>query len=689
MANTGSIKGLGDSNSNQIIIRTIENMIKMTKPLLSLLGLSALLGNPASALVHLEDDFNDREIGNAIYGSTTSDGEWTWTHGGNVSDSPIILDRDGDLYADMGKMSQSSMSWQKRNSDGSSGSHLRADPNNPLEIEFDYIYLTPWVDNQALIIWYLLNDRWSNVLATAQTDPQGYGLRLQVLDSSTLSYRLRHKAGGDWTSVPGSEGSFEVPGLIDPATTEETPVPGVPVRVRFRIEGNKQTLWLNDELQFDLDIENPHPQNATFSDNFIQMSSGNSRHRALDNLRIQEYLPPVTPGDIEPGDLYWTNSSTVRGLDFANGTPGDAAGNLHRAIGVAIDPINEHVYWTEDAGARLMRAGLDGSNPEEIVTMESVANSAGQQMGINPQLGKLYWAEFRKGVFMADLDGSNVEQILDIADYGHEYGSVVVSVDQTTGQVYWCSSYDGTIVRMESDGTSDQTLTSLGADTYGIAVDPNTERLYYTNFSNGNLGYLDLTTLTTTDIYWGAQPLGITVSPDGETLYWAERTDGKIQTAPVSSSGIGTVETLVTGEESPFGIALVTEAPSSGFDSWIAGFDLDAGDTGSDADPDGDGVSNLFEYALGASPTDPSRDGLPVQAIETINDIEHLTLTLNRNSEASDLTYELLASSNLVDWAPAIDAITVVDQPDQLKVAIPVSDGPDARQFLRLQVTRN
>ena len=81
--------------------------------------------------------------------------------------------------------------------------------------------------------------------------------------------------------------------------------------------------------------------------------------------------------------------------------------------------------------------------------------------------------------------------------------------------------------------------------------------------------------------------------------------------------------------------------------AWIDGFSIAGTDADLFADPDGDGVNNLTEYALGGLPdlgSDPVRPMI-------INHTDDLELYYNRRRDADDrgLTYALLRTDDLVD----------------------------------------
>ena len=112
------------------------------------------------------------------------------------------------------------------------------------------------------------------------------------------------------------------------------------------------------------------------------------------------------------------------------------------------------------------------------------------------------------------------------------------------------------------------------------------------------------------------------------------------------------------------------------------------------ADPDGDGIVNLLEYALNLDPLSASRTGLPGAATTTQNGATNLTLTYTKVKAATDLTYTVEVSGDLMTWnsGSAYTAdVGVLDQGTTEQVTtrdLTAISATMPRWFIRLRVTR-
>ena len=146
--------------------------------------------------------------------------------------------------------------------------------------------------------------------------------------------------------------------------------------------------------------------------------------------------------------------------------------------------------------------------------------------------------------------------------------------------------------------------------------------------------------------------------------------------------------TLVEAGEFALGTAsanvVIADLPA---DDWrLAKFGAEANNSaiaGDLADPDGDGIVNLLEYAFSHQPL--AFEAPPSFDLGT----GELSLTYRFNLLAPDLTYVVQKSTDAANWQPALPVNEIVSDDGTVRVIrahIPVVGEPAA--FLRLQVTR-
>jgi hypothetical protein len=118
------------------------------------------------------------------------------------------------------------------------------------------------------------------------------------------------------------------------------------------------------------------------------------------------------------------------------------------------------------------------------------------------------------------------------------------------------------------------------------------------------------------------------------------------------------------------------------------------------ADAEGDGISNLMEYALFLDPNVSDNIYLPSITI-VLDDLgdKHMVLTYKRAVDANDLIYTVEVSNNLEDWRSNEDGIgddvTLElsrfdngDGTETVEVYYLFSAMKDSERFIRLKVSR-
>jgi len=111
-------------------------------------------------------------------------------------------------------------------------------------------------------------------------------------------------------------------------------------------------------------------------------------------------------------------------------------------------------------------------------------------------------------------------------------------------------------------------------------------------------------------------------------------------------------------------------------------------------DPDGDGFTNLQEYAFGMNPLLGDATGGPQTALANYADGWALTVTYTHNTAATDAQIVVEVSSNLADWQAGEGATAVVSTTardgnlEQVIVRDLTTVSGAARRFLRVRVTK-
>ena len=330
--------------------------------------------------------------------------------------------------------------------------------------------------------------------------------------------------------------------------------------------------------------------------------TGKIQRANLDGSNIETLITGLeTPVGIaldgDRGKIYWTDAGSVDALtgDKIPGTGAVQRANLDGSnietivtelkapntlarivlsgrvvapFGIALDMDGGKIYWMNEfrgmlPRAKIQRANLDGSNIETLVTR--LISPFG--ITLDGDGGKIYWTDANGTIQRANLDGSNIKTlvpgVLGVASLG-------IALDLAEGRMYWTDvnespSGTGAIQRANLDGSNIETLVTELETPVGIALDGNGGKMYWTNagsvdvFGNkipgtgaiqrANLDGSNIETLVTEQ----EAPFGIALDVDGDQLYWTDAGTGAIQRANLDGSNI---ETLVTGLKAPTSIVI-------------------------------------------------------------------------------------------------------------------------------------
>ena len=201
------------------------------------------------------------------------------------------------------------------------------------------------------------------------------------------------------------------------------------------------------------------------------------------------------------------------------------------------------IYWTDLRG-KIQRANLDGSNVEDVVT----GLTKPKDIAIDVKHEKLYWTEefgeiAKPNIWQANLDGSNIQRIITSTNLEYPKGLEIrvkgIAVDVKHGKLYWTEIGNPIecIRRADLDGTNVQAVVRFVHQRIGVSaqivVDAERNKLYWANY-RGEILQVDLdgTNGQTIAHTLGLSPSSIAVDVPG-MLYWAGtdriNNSGKIQ----------------------------------------------------------------------------------------------------------------------------------------------------------------
>ena len=262
----------------------------------------------------------------------------------------------------------------------------------------------------------------------------------------------------------------------------------------------------------------------------------------VENLVNEEFVSELRIDGIS-GKMYWHDYNRIRRANL-DGSNVENLVSTRSVQELRIDGIGGKMYWRDHDQSALRRANLDGSNVETIVRNVGFTPSIVLLLGVampepppeGPQLywataggiqrgdldaantagvvnredvvsialdashGKIYWVERTNGIYRANLDGTNIEQLVDDAIWSISGGRIALDVaggkmywtnagrialDVAGDQMYWTNAEIESIYRANLDGTDKEALlrVSNGGSLLDIALDIRHGKMYWTQMN--------------------------------------------------------------------------------------------------------------------------------------------------------------------------------------------------------------
>ena len=218
----------------------------------------------------------------------------------------------------------------------------------------------------------------------------------------------------------------------------------------------------------------------------------------------------------------------------------------------------------------------------------------------------------------------------------------------TTTAMYPDSSTNSTgpiTFRQRNPGIAGSLISSVGGGIYSdVAASPST--------SQGFVAGINYTvTFTIARTVTGTVNLSVAVTGGSLSNYTftADDTVGIV----TGFDGLAILSTSSNGSTYTIDNVTVVHSAASPLTTWRFnhfGTTANSGLAANDADPDHDGILNLFEYALGLNPNAPETAAVTIAGKSNVSGQDYLTLTFTRDLTATGVALTVRVSSDLSSW---------------------------------------
>ncbi len=283
--------------------------------------------------------------------------------------------------------------------------------------------------------------------------------------------------------------------------------------------------------------------------------------------------------------IYWANmdADTVSFATLDGAQGGDLATNVESASGLAIDSATGRLYYVSESEDRIGYVNLDGSGGGNLDIGGAPIDGA-EGLAIDPAARIIYWANYRKAgleglgetIGFARLDGSGGGTL-------NTTGATVegpsgLTVDPEAGRIYWANFFkegfygDGeTIGFANLDGSGGGDLATPGATPTGpagVAIDPGSGRIFWTNFEASTIGYANLNGSGSGElpVPGGASdaPWGLAIDSGAGKLYWANAGTDSLEVSGLDGAGAALLATPSVAPDYPNSPVLLEEPVGQG-----------------------------------------------------------------------------------------------------------------------------
>ena len=257
-------------------------------------------------------------------------------------------------------------------------------------------------------------------------------------------------------------------------------------------------------------------------------------------------------------DLFWTDTNgVITRLSSDETEATDVLPLSGQGLLLSIDPIQEKMFWTQSGDLLVRRANLDGSEIESVVDFAEFGQFGGS-FALDSQRQQLYWRQIvvpeeETVINRINFDNTETTTLLDL-DGG---GGGAMAVDPIGQRFYWTTAqtgafgtknvrsanFDGSDVQVLASGLrySDIEVDSLHGKVYWTTVDTGDRRIQRANLDGSDLEDVIPDTLDFSEFSdYVHLPRSITLDPVGGRIFWVnnQSSDDRVMSARLDGTDI-------------------------------------------------------------------------------------------------------------------------------------------------------
>ena len=271
------------------------------------------------------------------------------------------------------------------------------------------------------------------------------------------------------------------------------------------------------------------------------------------SLVIEEFVKGIAIDDVN-NYLYWSESiyNTIHRSNLNDLTDEIELIDEYLVFpkGIVLDTANNEIIFINlEYGNYLYRANLDDG--EDLTVLASSAIYNPKRFEVDTLNEKIYWvnspssfaADNTASIMRANLDATNIEKLVDYPVTENPFG---MALDVASNKLYWTDTGEDAIFQADLDGGNVSKIIDNGLSApVGITIDLQNSKLYWCDWSTKKIQRADLDGSNVEDIIDAGlvTPFGIKISPSLGKIYWTDKGNGTINRADLDGSNMEVVLT--------------------------------------------------------------------------------------------------------------------------------------------------